>query len=186
MRTKQEIAAAAFEAVEQSGLDAQTRAAYVEEVQSVLASRLDQELYLTCEDFGVFDVQCCDICHGYQSHHEMWWVDLVNGQHAWICDPIKSLLTCLQQQDSNPDHQRAEALSAEILGVDELSFEARFDGMRSVMTDGQKVRSTLACEQSVFGRLRNDPFDEVVACTLEFIKSHAPVEHETDKHYGLQ
>jgi hypothetical protein len=49
--------------------------------------------YFTCDDFACFDVKCDDLCHSHYSHYDSWIVTLADGSFAWVCDPLKDLLT---------------------------------------------------------------------------------------------
>jgi hypothetical protein len=129
MKTRNEIIDAAVAQVTRAITASHIDHEYLEEVNRVLTARLTEERYLTCEDFALFCVSCCDICHRIYSHFEMWHIDFSDGRHAWVCDPIQDVLTCLlQQEKSSPDQETAEALLAEIFQVDEPSIGTAVPG----------------------------------------------------------
>jgi len=49
-----------------------------------LMKRLPEGEILTCEDLD-FPVECCDSCHYFYAHYDMYLVDLPDGRKAWIC-----------------------------------------------------------------------------------------------------
>ena len=66
--------------------------------------------YFTCDDFACFDVKCEDLCHSHYSHYDSWTVTLADGSFAWVCDPLKDVLT--RQID---DMRREKGTAAQLL-----------------------------------------------------------------------
>lgn len=56
-----------------------------------LMRRLPDGEVATCEEFD-FDVDCCDSCHYFYAHYDMYLVDLPDGRKAWICCAVRSAL----------------------------------------------------------------------------------------------
>jgi hypothetical protein len=46
----------------------------------------------TCADFKHLGVECCDTCHGFMPETEMYLIDLLEGDKAWICCAVRSEL----------------------------------------------------------------------------------------------
>jgi hypothetical protein len=68
------------------------QASYPKIMVSELDRRLEVAAYLTCEDFALFDVHCCDSCHNFYPHYEMYVVELADGRMAWVCCPVRDVL----------------------------------------------------------------------------------------------
>jgi len=45
----------------------------------------------TCDDLGL-EVECCESCHGYYPHYDMYVVDLSEGRKGWICCAVRRVL----------------------------------------------------------------------------------------------
>lgn len=86
-------------------------------IRTELEKRLTEQDYLTCEDFDHFDVTCCDTCHTFYPHYEMWIVVLSDCRHAWVCDSIEQILMRRTKiVPSSPDQEKAMKLLDEIFG----------------------------------------------------------------------
>ncbi len=70
-----------------------------------MEKRLTESLYLTCEDFCHLDVVCCDTCHNFYPHYDMWIVVLSDGWHVWVCDTTKHILMH-QGAAATPDEEQ--------------------------------------------------------------------------------
>jgi hypothetical protein len=67
-----------------------------------MQKRLPEGEIITCDDLRL-EVQCCDICHGYYPHYDMYVVDLPDGRTGWICCAVHQVLfpkTALPDNDS--------------------------------------------------------------------------------------
>jgi hypothetical protein len=65
---------------------------YSEIMRAELEKRLQAALYLTCEEFALFDVNCCDLCHNCYPHYDMYAVEMADGRMAWVCCPVRHVL----------------------------------------------------------------------------------------------
>jgi hypothetical protein len=45
----------------------------------------------TCDDLRL-EVECCESCHGYYLHYDMYVVEQPDGQTAWICCAVRRVL----------------------------------------------------------------------------------------------
>jgi hypothetical protein len=66
------------------------------EYDQVVIAELNRKLpggeIKTCENFAHFGVSCCETCHEFYPHYDMYVEALPDGSHAWICDSVRSLL----------------------------------------------------------------------------------------------
>ena len=53
-----------------------------------LMNRLPDGEMTTCEELE-FGVECCDGCHSFYPHYDMYTVDLLDGRKAWICCAVR-------------------------------------------------------------------------------------------------
>jgi hypothetical protein len=64
---------------------------YEELVIATLKEQLpDNDDVDTCENFEGLKTQCCDICHRFYPHYDMYLVDLPIGGKAWLCCAIRA------------------------------------------------------------------------------------------------
>jgi hypothetical protein len=82
--------------------------AYSPIIRAELEKRLTEEAYLTCEDFDLFDLPCCDCCHS-DPHYQMIDVVLSHGRHAWVCCAITEILTRTTRSVSSPESEAEKA-----------------------------------------------------------------------------
>jgi hypothetical protein len=61
-------------------------------IETELSKRLTELVYLTCEDFAHFEVECCKACCHEEPHYYMSDVILNDDRHAWVCCTIKRIL----------------------------------------------------------------------------------------------
>jgi hypothetical protein len=65
---------------------------YEENVVARLRERVPDGNSRTCEDFAHLGVECCETCHTFMAHSDMYAVDLPEGGKAWICCAVRSEL----------------------------------------------------------------------------------------------
>lgn len=58
---------------------------------AVLLERLPESEIKICQDL-LIDVECCDTCHTFCPHYEMYLEQLPTGEIAWICCRVRSAL----------------------------------------------------------------------------------------------
>jgi hypothetical protein len=58
---------------------------YAEVVISELKSKLPDREFATCEDIVRTGVLCCDTCHRFYPHYDMYLMHLADGTQAWAC-----------------------------------------------------------------------------------------------------
>jgi len=56
-----------------------------------LMKRLPDRDILICRDLD-FPVECCESCHYFYAHYDMYLVDLLDGRKAWICCSVRRAL----------------------------------------------------------------------------------------------
>ena len=71
-----------------------------------LIKRLPDGEIVTCSELH-FSVECCDMCHCFYPHYDMYTVDLPDGRKAWICCAVRHALF---HEPSRPDVDLEEAL----------------------------------------------------------------------------
>ena len=84
--------------------------AYSPIIRAELAKRLTEEVYLTCEDFAHFGVECCEAACESEPHYEMIDVVLDDDQHAWVCCPIRDILIRQTEKPPPNDPEAKEKL----------------------------------------------------------------------------
>jgi hypothetical protein len=65
-----------------------------EDLQGVIATlneRLPEGESRICAEFDL-NVACCEICHIFYAHYEMYAVELPGVGNAWICCAVRSFL----------------------------------------------------------------------------------------------
>jgi hypothetical protein len=61
-------------------------------VLAALAKRVPEGDISTCEDLRHLGVECCNICHTFYPHYEMYLEDLPDGRKAWVCCSVRFAL----------------------------------------------------------------------------------------------
>jgi hypothetical protein len=56
-----------------------------------LERRLPDGDILTCEELRA-GIECCDPCHGFYPHYDMYLVDLPDARRAWMCCAVRRVL----------------------------------------------------------------------------------------------
>lgn len=56
-----------------------------------LKKRLPDTDIVTCEQIHI-NVNCCNTCHSFYPHYDMYLVDLPDNRKAWICCAVHSAL----------------------------------------------------------------------------------------------
>ena len=56
---------------------------------------------LTCEDFGLLNVTCCESCHGHYQYYEMSLVEIEFAGNAWICCAVDRALSPTEYTNLN-------------------------------------------------------------------------------------
>jgi hypothetical protein len=56
-----------------------------------MLKRLPEGEIITCDELGLA-VKCCDSCHAYYPHYDMYVVELRDGRAAWICCAVRRFL----------------------------------------------------------------------------------------------
>jgi hypothetical protein len=46
----------------------------------------------TCEDFEGLKARCCDTCHRFYPHYDMYLEGLPTGGKAWLCCTVRAAL----------------------------------------------------------------------------------------------
>jgi hypothetical protein len=46
----------------------------------------------TCEDFQGLKARCCETCHRFYPHYDMYLVNLPTGSKAWLCCAVRAAL----------------------------------------------------------------------------------------------
>jgi len=97
--TKNEIIATTLAAMHQycqgigdSERDLNDELDYEELVIFTLREQLPDADVNTCEDFEGLKVQCCDTCHRFYPHYDMYLDDLPTGGKAWLCCAVRAAL----------------------------------------------------------------------------------------------
>jgi hypothetical protein len=62
-----------------------------------LDRRLPEGDIKTCEDFKYLNVECCDTCHTFYPHYDMYLVTLPDCSRAWICCTVRSAVLGLKE-----------------------------------------------------------------------------------------
>jgi len=57
-----------------------------------LRERLPDRDFNTCEDFEGLKTQCCDTCHRFYPHYDMYLENLPTGGKAWLCCAVRAAL----------------------------------------------------------------------------------------------
>jgi hypothetical protein len=57
-----------------------------------LRDRLPDDDVHTCDDFEGLEPQCCDTCHKFYPHYDMYLEDLPTGGKAWLCCAVRAAL----------------------------------------------------------------------------------------------
>jgi len=65
---------------------------YEELVISTLREQLPDDDVNTCEDFERLKTRCCDTCHRFYPHYDMYLDDLPTGGKAWLCCAVRAAL----------------------------------------------------------------------------------------------
>lgn len=81
---------------------------------SILTERLPEGDIKTCQDTST-GVECCDTCHTFIPHYEMYLETLPTGELAWICCSVRSAVR-------NPGGAK------EIQGTDWIDLEEALGG----------------------------------------------------------
>ena len=96
--TKNEVIRATLQAMRgDKGLLAtrsQEAAAYESVVVTTLNERLPTSEFKTCADFAL-GVECCETCHTFCPHYDMYFERLSTREHAWICCSVRSALCAI-------------------------------------------------------------------------------------------
>jgi hypothetical protein len=79
-------------------------------IQAELEKRLTEEVYLTCDDFSHFGVECCDAACESEPHYEMIDVVLDDDRHAWVCCQIRDILIRRTKEPPSDDPEAEEKL----------------------------------------------------------------------------
>jgi hypothetical protein len=65
---------------------------YEDLVIVMLREQLPDDDVNTCEDFEGLEPQCCDTCHRFYPHYDMYLEDLPTGGKAWLCCAVRAAL----------------------------------------------------------------------------------------------
>src|ERR1035441_382876 len=106
--TKQEIIETTLKAM---GWSPEENETVIIELEWRLPDNLDIK---TCDDFKHFNVECCDTCHTFYAHYDMYLIDLSEGGNAWVCCAVNRAM--FPKSDQNDDE--ATKLHHYIFGED--------------------------------------------------------------------
>ena len=65
---------------------------YDEFVIVTLRERLPDDDVKTCEDFEGLKVECCETCHKFYPHYDMYLENLPTGGKGWLCCSVRAAL----------------------------------------------------------------------------------------------
>jgi hypothetical protein len=82
---------------------------YDEVVLTALTERLPEGDIKTCEDLSL-GVECCETCHTFYPHYEMYFETLPGGGSAWICCGVRR---ALQNPGKSEEDQETEWVDLE-------------------------------------------------------------------------
>jgi hypothetical protein len=98
--TKNEIIATTLVAMHQdcqgigdSERDLNDELDYEELVIFTLREQLSDADVNTCEDFEGLKAQCCETCHRFYPHYDMYLESLPTGGKAWLCCAVRAALS---------------------------------------------------------------------------------------------
>jgi hypothetical protein len=57
-----------------------------------LREQLPDDDVNTCEDFEGLKAQCCETCHRFYPHYDMYVENLPTGGKAWLCCAVRTAL----------------------------------------------------------------------------------------------
>jgi len=57
-----------------------------------------------CGDLAL-EVECCESCHTFYPHYDMYLETLPNGEPAWICCSVRSALLNPNTDATNPERE---------------------------------------------------------------------------------
>ena len=90
-----------------------------------LEKRLPDGEIVTCKQLHV-GVECCDPCHGFYPHYDMYLVDLPDARKAWVCCAVRRVLF---PETATPDDDLLTLELLRMLGGDDT------DSMQGVPKD---------------------------------------------------
>lgn len=67
-------------------------AEYEDIVIATLRDQLPDDDLRTCGDFLALRAKCCNVCHQFYPHYDMYLETLPNGAKAWVCCSVRSAL----------------------------------------------------------------------------------------------
>lgn len=65
---------------------------YEELVIATLREQLPDDDVTTCENFEGLGAQCCETCHEFYPHYDMYLQSLPTGSKAWLCCAVRAAL----------------------------------------------------------------------------------------------
>jgi hypothetical protein len=65
---------------------------YEELMIVTLREQLPDDDVSTCEDFEGLKAQCCETCHRFYPHYDMYLEDDPAGGKAWLCCTVRAAL----------------------------------------------------------------------------------------------
>jgi len=77
-------------------------------VIATLMERLPEGDVRTCDNFRHLGVECCNICHTFYAHYDMYLETGPDGNHAWICCSVRSSLFKLGEHAANAKEERVD------------------------------------------------------------------------------
>ena len=126
-------------------------------IQAELEKRLTEEVYLTCDDFSHFGVECCDAACESEPHYEMIDVVLDDDRHAWVCCNLRNVLI---RQTEPPPSNDPEAVEKKRLWGEIFDWKADPVADRlhaanmAAESDEEKLYYTLKYAHHTSGRKR--------------------------------
>jgi hypothetical protein len=75
---------------------------YEELVIATLREQLPDDDVNTCEDFEGLKAQCCETCHRFYPHYDMYLESLPTGAKAWLCCAARAALLQSSTWDDIP------------------------------------------------------------------------------------
>lgn len=81
-------------------------------VLAVLLERLPESEIKTCQDLSIEDVKCCETCHTFSPHYEMYLEQLPTGEITWVCCAVRSALQISGKSGEDQDTERIDLEAA--------------------------------------------------------------------------
>lgn len=150
---------------------------FLAEVKTILTRRLTEREYLTCAEFDVLDVKCCDHCHSGYPHWDMWDITLPNGRHAFVCDPFHHVLMRKVRGNLTPEQEELIAQLNDVFGQSpDPEVESLNAASLVAESDDERLRLCLKYVYHVYGRKRNDrPLEAIIESARDLLGTKSAI-----------